>query len=311
MVKKGVVAKVVGTPSDMSPDKINGEYNSTLHDAKDKVYGHKVFKDVRADKPRGIGAGGHSAAFDKKGFRDSMEGSSKYEAACNLGWLNEKFSTLPGVPYNKRLVDNYVQTHFSTPTAFPFPIIVACPDGQTYDPMKHIGALEFCVPEELVHAFFYAVARDIDNDNVKVDVIKQWYHIAVTTTFSFEILGSANQIYYRTLDKSQSICQQYQTLTRTCVQRIFEIVRFKQHLESARKRALTMSEVITEYRTNTNLFDGVTIVGKEGENISDDFFAKANTVYTKLLSHEAVRNVIMWAEGLLLDLEFLGLVWFC
>ena len=109
---------------------LNDDYLSSFYDAVSTVLAHPVFKGFRSKKPLGIGSGGHSAEYNSEHFRLSMSNVGTYEAACNLGWLNEKFSTINGVPYNRKLVERYAREQFAIPTNFPFPIVVACTIGR-------------------------------------------------------------------------------------------------------------------------------------------------------------------------------------
>lgn len=68
--------------------------------------------------------------------------------------------------------------------------------SKEFDPMSHRGSLLRVSPEEPIHAWVLAVARDID---AKVDrsVLDLWAHSALTTTFHFEVLESEDDKYYR------------------------------------------------------------------------------------------------------------------
>ena len=49
---------------------------------------------------------------------------------------------------------------FRTPSKFPVPIIVAC-DSPKWPAWEHLGAWRRAVPEELIHSYVMAIARDV------------------------------------------------------------------------------------------------------------------------------------------------------
>ena len=220
-----------------------------------------------------------------------METVSCYEAPGNIGWINEKFATITGVPCNKSLVLRLSNHKFAQPSPFTEPLVIAV-DNASFNPLNHKGGLTSVSPEELLHAWYFAVERDILQKK-PTSVIEGWLKMARSVVLHFEIMNSEDALYYRCFNMRESIEIMGQTLVRTALQNIFEVSQFKSRLEINHGR-LTLGQLKDFYMKNTTQAEG----GGEGsEKMSDDFFIKATYIYTKVLTIPDVRAILMWAEG--------------
>lgn len=106
-----------------------------------------------------------------------MQANGQYQAASNLAWLNPHYSTLAGIPYNKDAVLRMASHTFAKPGRFPFPLVVAC-KGEGFNPLDFKGALRTATPEEVLHAFYFAVARDV-RAGANEGLLEQWRDVMV------------------------------------------------------------------------------------------------------------------------------------
>ena len=100
------------------------------------------------------------AVFNPDDFVAAMSTAKVYDASCNLFWLNLQWSPCPSVPVNRSAVEMLRRVHFSKPSRFPIPVVVAVPaGGMTVDEFDRAkGNLRRVSPEEIEHAFLMAIA---------------------------------------------------------------------------------------------------------------------------------------------------------
>ena len=131
-------------------------------------------------------------------FKVAIGSVGRMKCGANLFWQNFLGSVMPGVPENPKAVQEYVDHYFTEPARLPHDIIIAV-DSDGFDPLTHKGSLVRVSPEEPVHAWALAVARDIDR-RVDDEVRKLWKYHSLTCTFHFERLENEDDTYYRAVN---------------------------------------------------------------------------------------------------------------
>ena len=137
--------------------------------------------------PRGVidpiaGKTGHKGVFAQERFKEDLLAAGISEQAGNLFYQNSFLVPLAGVPFNRQSMEILRDRNFKEPGAFPDKLRVAVP-GPEYDAGTHLGAWQHITPEELIHSYIVAVARDTE-DHTKM---KTWRYHLLTVTFSFVI----------------------------------------------------------------------------------------------------------------------------
>jgi hypothetical protein len=126
------------------------------------------------------------------------------KCGANLFWQDFLGTVVPGVPENPRAVTEYMNHYFAKPARLPHEIVIAV-ESDGFNPLSRKGGLIRVSPEEPVHAWALAVARDID---LRVDdnVLKQWRYHSLTVTFHFECLASEDEKFYRAANLREAPC---------------------------------------------------------------------------------------------------------
>ena len=89
----------------------------------------------RTSPPLSIAEGGTGNPFQADSFKQAMEKGDSYVAAINLGFINEIWTALPGLPQtNEKVLLLTSETPYS-----PQGHVVQV-EGPKWDPMKHMGA---------------------------------------------------------------------------------------------------------------------------------------------------------------------------
>eukprot|EP00974_Lingulodinium_polyedra_P078935 7645585-Lingulodinium_polyedra.AAC.1 len=82
---------------------------------------------------------------------------------------------------------------FSKPAPLSVPLLVPVPD-KDFDVLGHKGSLKYAVPGEMLHAFWWALGRDLDNGAPEA-VLEQWRVCILTQTMQFIICDDDVQIF--------------------------------------------------------------------------------------------------------------------
>ncbi len=171
---------------------VNAEYLAEFAEALETVKTNRHFKGITEAPPVGIDMNlgtrsGVQHAFTLENYTAAMTAAKSYECGCNLFWLSLHFTTLCGVPYNKGVISKACDHMFAAPTRCPTLSVAITHIG--FNPLEHKGALEPVSPEELFHAWIWAVHRDIQNLE-GADTLCAWKHMALTTPMKFVLLSS-------------------------------------------------------------------------------------------------------------------------
>ena len=224
------------------------------------------------------------APFDKKAFKIAMETAGVYICGGNFAHENPFYSASPGVPINKRAVDDLMSTVFAKPVRFPGApgnLTIAL-ESSEIDPCAHRGALQSISAEELRHAYWLAIARDIEDGRSK-EVMARWRQCILSCPFEFRAIGSEDERFWAALNLRNREGKKLSAVMRTAWQKLNEIMKFRQRREAVSGK-LTHVQVAELYKKNGEALSA--------EDVSPNFFENASVVWHRALQFESVRQVI-------------------
>ena len=132
--------------------------------------------------------------------------------------------------------------------------------------------------EEFTHAYILAVERDIDNRAKQ----KNWRFHLLTVTFSFTVL-SGEDVYWKQARMRQDAEVQFQVVTRSALQRIYEV-----NMVLGRRvgqRALSNAQLATMYQQHLQQVESQ-------EQITTNYISEAVRLYKGLWSNKKVAELL-------------------
>ena len=215
-----------------------------------------------------------------------MTRDQEYEAGCVLPWVNEMFIALgaTAVPFNRESVRSTTGISFATPQRLSG-LEVAVPDAK-FNPLDHRGALRLVSPPEPLHAWWWAVARDVDDESK----LQQWATCARSTTIKCVVIAKDFQISLRQENLRDKISQLYAVVKRTADQRIHVVVHSKRQTESARPEDLSDRKFV-------ELYLGSVVESTETEPTTESFVKQALYIHAEALSNDKIRWCVEFLEG--------------
>ena len=158
------------SPEATALENINGKYFDDLSATMNVVMGHKSF-----------GRTLKALAKDKGGIVEQLSESTfklgEVVVGANLASINEAKLVLPGVSLQQTKIDK-LRKHFFKDPARPDGVVVGY-IGDDFPIVNQLGSWTCVSPVEMIHAFWAAVAQDI-NDNKKA-ITQEWALMARTT----------------------------------------------------------------------------------------------------------------------------------
>jgi hypothetical protein len=183
-------------------------------------------------------------------------------------------------------VKNLCTRDFKVPKDFPEKIEIAA-ESQTWDASSHFGSWKRTTPDEIIHAFIIAIARDV-KANAKDAILKSWRLHVLSATFSFLVLDRDEDIFWKTNGIREDMKSLYQAVARTAIQRVLEIARYKATREATQGK-LSNAKISELYREKLDAAAGT-------EKISEKYVDTALKVNDFLLSVGPVKSVIFALE---------------
>ena len=268
---------------------INAAYLVLIFDALVKIKSHAIFHNIDLADPLDIstGSGGAQRPYNATDFKNAMESAGHYVCGGNFLWQDSMASTCPGVPLNKTRIRQLSDQAFSEPV--PFPVIMTIGVRANYLPHEHKGCLHRCTPEEFCHALILAVVRDIDA-HVNDDILSAWRRMMLSVPFRFEFHESHQQVFFRSFALREELVTAHGAVSRTAFQRIFEIVRFKQLVETERGAPLSNRVLADTYRARLSQFN-------QSDMLAHGFVDNAMTVYDRAAKIPEVQAMIIELEN--------------
>ena len=196
-------------------------------------------------------------------------------------------STCPGVPLNKTRIQQLSNQAFSEPV--PFPVIMTIGVRANYLPHEHKGCLHRCTPEEFCHALILAVVRDIDA-HVNDDILSAWRRMMLSVPSRFEFHESHQQVFFRSFALREELVTFHGAVSHRAFQRIYDIARFKQLVETERGAPLSNRVLADIYRARLSQFN-------QSDMLAHGFVDNAMTVYERAARIPEVQAMIIELEN--------------
>ena len=127
--------------------------------------------------------------FKQQNFSTAMNNTGLYEAACNLFWLDLRYSPCSKVPIRPKAVMEMRDQYFKEPTRhYPWTVQIALDDIPD-DFSKPFGSLKRVSPQEMEDALFLRIEEAIDAgaDEKEMEI---WRACLTSATFHFEVMPS-------------------------------------------------------------------------------------------------------------------------
>ena len=159
---------------------VNAQYLTDFANCVDRVRNHKILKKELKRDALKLTEGGHQSSYSATAMAKNLKGDLTYKAGINFFFVDSTYSTMHGIPYNQQFIQRYADTTFKDPTELPFALEFEVEDCDNF---KLIPGAQTVSPEEIVHAQYWALFRDIENDKV----MKKWLPFLLSTSAVFRV----------------------------------------------------------------------------------------------------------------------------
>ncbi|CAJ1450695.1 unnamed protein product, partial [Effrenium voratum] len=268
-----------------------------IHQAVQQIAKHPVLQDILTAEPVEFGARdkwgnvGYKHPFNVQQYRNAMMSQGAAEFAGNFFWCNPCWLALHGVPPNKRQLLEISDRDFAEPVEFPDCITLAAPDKHFPDGQKHVDWFKRVTPEEVVHAYLLAVARDAQDVETPPETMTLWRKYLLSTTFRV-VLASGEAVHWLTVKHREEMTRRFQAVQRTALQRVFEVVAYLQQQNALPAPGAGKTCAVTTL-AHTYANYGCTA---GGERITENFIVEAVRLWRSLLSHKESRAILLELE---------------
>ena len=269
-----------------SVQKHNAEHYSRLHRALDILRGSKQFADIVVPRENTLVPANGRGALNQNQVYATVMAKGRFVAVGNVFWINMLYTPLPHVPIRTAMVEEVQNFTFKEPAHIKDVAVSILPDDPTS--AARSAAFEPFTPEEVRHAFIFAIARDINAG--RTEEVDSWRTKALTTTIIFVRHRNADERYWAALRSREHMFPPAdpETINRTALQRIFELGRFRDvQRERNGPGAATAAAVLDAYTKNVTL----------KRKLSTSLVAMALTVYSRLLAAPEATSVLVRADS--------------
>jgi hypothetical protein len=119
----------------------------------------------------------------------------------------------------------------------------------TFDVWKSAGKLMLLSPEELPHAAILGIAAHLRSGTVTDEDLMTWHRLLLGVSFEFVVCtGGHDSLYLDAVNRREQVGVMFDGLFRTCVQRIHEIVQFRQNRERVLKTTISVKSIAQAWR---------------------------------------------------------------
>ncbi|MFM7983036.1 MAG: hypothetical protein ACKPKO_27305, partial [Candidatus Fonsibacter sp.] len=171
-----------------------------------------------------VAVDGFKHLFKQQEMEIAFQMQGRYGVGGSAFWLNMLYTPNPHVPIHPQAADALVYHHYKAPSPLDG-ITVSMMQGHILKVVDYKGALEACSPEAFRHAYLFAIARDIEAE--EWEAVDKWVQPTLSTTFTFVLHADVEERYWAALQMRDNIAQNSQAMSRTVIQRIYDIGRFR------------------------------------------------------------------------------------
>ena len=217
-----------------------------------------------------------------------MRTHNTYTCGANLFWSRFDFSPNPGVPIRMAAIDALMDFYFARPSPMPRPVVITINDLGA-DPLAQRGALRAISPEELRCAMLFAIARDIARGAL-IDDLKSWRCHALSTTTQFVFHATTDDMYFAACQLRENMGQDHESMSRTALQRIYEIARFRDTQLRVHGYAAGSAQAVFE------AYKRVKTAGKQ-QPYSQSAIDSSLTIMSRMLNIPSVQSRLLDADA--------------
>jgi hypothetical protein len=162
-----------------------------------------------------------------------------------VGWINEKYIPLHGVPLNYAFVRQVAEHNYRDAFSIGALSFDIASEGPAYDPMAHKGGLKLAGPPEALHALWFAADRDLADADVTDKTVKQWVNVFKSVACVFYYLPDDLSAHYH---QETARTRDYNGLRRdpSGLQKVMKVIKIKEKSESLKGQKLTADQVHDE-----------------------------------------------------------------
>ena len=251
---------------------------------------------------------------------ESTDGKMKWleygPVSCNMIWLQGAVMRplSSGVPINRSNVRKLQEEKFATPAMARASVRAALHVGTVMGDIKRasdIGELPLRVLscEESFHALLFSIHAKVVDGLASHAEAKEWQEILTSLPVIFEVYTSPDSFFWRSINFREHLGTEFELLYRSSVQRMFELMNFKQTYEANKamqgtvKKSQSLSAKALHEMWNNNVRfatfvreDDETISGGGEQKFTPTFVESSMSVFGKLLVFPRVREEVLLME---------------
>ena len=190
----------------------------------------------------------------------AMGEKMSYQCGINFLWINSLHSETPFVPINITRVHELANHIFHKPTPMPVSIVIATDFSDSSQLPR--GALVHVMPEEVLHAFIFALAGRIEA-NVDESELAEWTRVVRSTSVTFCRHDTHDARYAAVMNMRQVFGGIARAVTHTARQTVYNVWGFKK-MKEARGGSLTSLAISEFYKEHIRMAAGSEPVYSKG-----------------------------------------------
>ena len=259
--------------------------NSAHHAHMDKVRAalDARWPELSTTEPLEIKHGGSQAVFRMDSFTKALTSRGFYVAAGNATWVDLHYHPEPThytVPDQLRALGAFMFPHAKSLDR-PVHVWVTRADA---DP-RGSWAMKRISPNEELDCLLDRVYQDIQDGAGDV-VLDKWRTILLSVTFKFELIPQSLDAWWRWAELTESIGHSFDAMFPTAPKRIMQVISYKLQQEDVQHKKISSKALAELWREKLGSSS------KSGEEVTDTLIDNACTVWNRLLSIDACKDII-------------------
>lgn len=165
-----------------------------------------------------------------------MEKGGQYKCMINMAWVDWRFTTAPGVPVLKNLVQDYTEQFCPPHAPEQINLTIAVPHA-SMDIAAERGSLKAVTPQEEVIAPLWAMGKHLANKELTGAAIENWKKRFLTVSATFKLLKTDEDREFETIKIRQEAHHRFAAIVYTPVQWVCKIAQMKRDRPGASSAA--------------------------------------------------------------------------
>ncbi len=282
-------------PADPAELGLNGDIYTRVQVAWQKMDAHDAFKDLATLPPLGLDGEAATHGFMKEfttaDFTKSMTARGVYSCGCNVMWAALFYKPCPGVPLLLSNILKLKEFEFNKdepPARFPTDLVIGVDsaDGETVRAKR--SWLKRLSPEEPVFAALLKISEGIDAGWSDATLVR-WRRLLLTVPTTFELLTEPADFRWRSIDLREKIVNDFETMSTTAIQKIFEIASYKVEFERVSGTTLSAEAMFKMYEMKVTH-------SKMGDTFTKTLVDTALTCWNSVLSFPEIQQLLIKSD---------------